>query len=1271
MDRAAITAQPAEMPTASAPTDVAQPSPPIAAPSQAMLVLGMHRSGTSALARLLNLLGVDLGRDLLPPAADNELGFWEHRGIQSVHERLLQSLRHDWNSVSPLPTHWWERREIEPFKQQLQAILRDEFFGRATWGVKDPRLCQLLPLWQPMLAEMRASPRCLLILRNPAEVARSLARRDGMAPSRSHLLWCRSLIDAERDSRGLPRVLVRYESIVADWRQAARRMAAGLQMDWPTPPDAAAPEIDQFIRPSLRHHLVADDEEQLAQANVPEVVRRLYAAARATSDLADPSQLQSAAEDAAAELQVRRPALSRFIADAESDRVTAALKHDADLSTLHQLIRSSQDQESALRAANDFLEKRAAAMQEHATWLEQHNAHVKQHAAGVEQHAAEVERRAIAANELAAAMKDRATWLEEHNANLERHARGVEERAVIAEQLAAATESQRAALEAQRAALAAELARAADQRAHSRHETAAAQQSIERLRAVSDQQADRLAQLETDLERTRSTLHTTYLVRDSVGRRLSAMFRSRLWTLARPGWMLARALGHLRVTLDQLEPLTGAGRDEHGFWTGAGYAQFLIPILPTSGWARLKMTLRCSLPSRACLYFDTGNAFHPGEHFDLGPVEGETTIDRLVPLRTVAYAIRFDAIQLRCNFSLQAFSFEPLSMPAANLGALAVNIRKSRDADATEPRPSFAVGLKLLAGGQVLEFHRRLIANATTIRTTVEYDLWLKRHAITDADRQRMRQTIASWPNPPLISVVLPVYNVEEVYLRACIESVLRQTYPHWELCIADDASPKPHIKPVLAEYAARDPRIKVVYRPTNGNISAASNSALELVTGPYTALLDHDDELTEHALFIMAQALVADPSLDMIYSDEDKLTPAGKRYDPFFKPDWSPEYFLACMYTCHLGVYRTALIKAVGGWRSEFDSSQDYDLVLRIVSTRPKMLHIPDVLYHWRAIPSSAASDHAAKPEAPRRAAAALQQHINSMGRQGRIEPGPTPGYHRVRYDILGSPLVSIIIPTAARLVHFRGRSTWFVLECVKSIRRKSTYQNLEIIVLDDNSMSPELAAELSNHQVKRVPFDKPFNFSSKINLGVAESKGQQLLLLNDDVEVISPDWIQSQLEFAQWDEIGIVGPQLLFDDDTLQHCGVTLLNGAPGHPFYRFPANHNGYFNSAQVHRNWSAVTAACMMTRADVFREVGGFDEAYPINYGDADYCLKVRATGRRIVYMPYARLYHHESSTKPGTYPHELERFKAAWLSRIPVDPYYNPNLTMRTGDFRVE
>lgn len=516
----------------------------------------------------------------------------------------------------------------------------------------------------------------------------------------------------------------------------------------------------------------------------------------------------------------------------------------------------------------------------------------------------------------------------------------------------------------------------------------------------------------------------------------------------------------------------------------------------------------------------------------------------------------------------------------------------------------------------------------------------------------------------PVISVLMPVFESNERWLRRAIESVTTQYYPRWELCIADDRSEAPHVRRILEEYASRDRRIKTVYRDTNGHIAAASNSALALASGEFVALLDHDDELAPDALLEMALAHNRNPAADMFYSDEDKIDERDVCSDPFFKPDWSPEYLLACMYTCHLGVYRTSLVRELGGFRTEATGAQDYDLALRLVSKSPNVVHIPKVLYHWRMHEKSTAQAGENKDYAYPAARWALQEHLNRSPFEGEVLAGPRYGFHRVRFRVRDEPLVSIVIPSAGRIASFDGQRIDLLRECVCSILGTSTWRRFEIIVVDNGDLRPELR-EWLDPRVRLITYqEKPFNLARKINLGAAQAEGEHLLLLNDDTRVVTPDWIQDLLQYSQQPAIGAVGAKLLFPGGRIQHAGIILLDGNPGHAYYDQPEDEPGYFVSAQVARNYLAVTGACLMTRREVFEEVGGFSEEFSLNYNDVDFCLKLHQRGYRIVYVPEAVLYHYESLSKEGAggvSAEELDRFHNKWGQHYLVDPYYNPNL----------
>lgn len=551
-------------------------------------------------------------------------------------------------------------------------------------------------------------------------------------------------------------------------------------------------------------------------------------------------------------------------------------------------------------------------------------------------------------------------------------------------------------------------------------------------------------------------------------------------------------------------------------------------------------------------------------------------------------------------------------------------------------------------------------------RKRLTYQQWMARQTLTSADLANADREMAQWQHRPTFSVILPVYNVEEVWLTKAIESVRNQIYPDWELCIADDASSAAHIQPLLTHYSKLDSRIKVIFRAENGNIVATSNSALELATGDYLALLDHDDELAIDALFENAKLINQHPDADFIYSDEDKLSADGDRHDPFFKPDWSPDYFHSCMYTCHLGVYRTSLVWAIGGFRAGYDGSQDYDLVLRLVEHTQQIYHIPKILYHWRVIPASVTSSSDAKPWAYEAARRALEDMLIRSDYPGRVESGPREGFYRIRREIQGNPLVSIIIPSAGKALE-PGASRCLLEDCIQSIRDRSSYRNLEMIVVDGYDVSDKVVEAIASDDLHLVRCADPFNFAQRINLGVAQAQGEFVLLLNDDVEVLTPDWIESMLEFAQQPEIGAVGAKLLYPNGTLQHIGVMVLGGNPGHAFHQVAGDHPGYFLSNLVNRNYLAVTAACLMMRRSLYEELGGMDEAFPLNYNDVDLCLKAHQAGYRQVATPYAQLLHYESASRqPGLQPQEWQTLNNKWQAYFEQlkhnDPYYNPNLS---------
>jgi GT2 family glycosyltransferase len=550
-----------------------------------------------------------------------------------------------------------------------------------------------------------------------------------------------------------------------------------------------------------------------------------------------------------------------------------------------------------------------------------------------------------------------------------------------------------------------------------------------------------------------------------------------------------------------------------------------------------------------------------------------------------------------------------------------------------------------------------------------QYQVWLDNNRLTVERLHEMETEAAHFAHSPKISILMPVYNSEEKWLRLAIDSVIDQVYRNWELCVVDDASSMPHIKGVLESYAVRDGRIKVRYLAEHRGISAASNEALRMADGGFVGCLDHDDELTRDALFEIAKALNTNPDLDFIYSDHDKKDLNGRRVDPFFKPDWSPDLLLSMNYVTHFSVTRKSLLDQIGGFRSGFEGSQDYDLALRVTESTDRIEHVPWPLYSWRETSSSSAAAIESKPYAGEAAKKALREALTRRGVSGTVTDSPV-GRFRVRYAIRGTPLVSIIIPSRDRVDLLK--------RCVESIESHTSYGHYEVVIVDNDSVDPSTVAYLESSEHKIVKFDESFNFSRMNNFAARHAKGEHLLFLNNDTEVISEHWLEAMLEHSQRPEVGIVGALLLYPNGSrshklsrIQHAGVTIgVGGVAGHAFKGLPADRRNYYDLHRVIRNCSAVTAACAMMRRGVFDEVGGFDERIKVVFGDVDLCLRVREKGYRVIYTPYAMAYHHEHATRGRLRQLEDEDYAInRWrCTIIEGDPYYNPNLTLLREDY---
>ncbi|HYA14304.1 MAG TPA: glycosyltransferase, partial [Syntrophales bacterium] len=591
------------------------------------------------------------------------------------------------------------------------------------------------------------------------------------------------------------------------------------------------------------------------------------------------------------------------------------------------------------------------------------------------------------------------------------------------------------------------------------------------------------------------------------------------------------------------------------------------------------------------------------------------------------------------------------------------------------------------AEGQILirdgmkAFHQSFIRHFHLHNKLNDYQKWMKKNEPVADALDQLEMISRDFSYRPKISIITPVWNVDKKWLCLAVESVINQVYDNWELCIVDGGSTNQHIGQILKEYAQQDPRIKVKFLAENKGIAENSNEALSLATGEFIGFLDHDDELAPFALYEVSSRLNQNQSLHFIYSDEDKIDRKGNRKDPFFKPDWSPDLFLSQNYLCHFSVIRKTLIDSIEGFREGYEGSQDYDLFLRCTEKVPPstIVHIPKILYHWRTIGSSAANKSLTKPYALISAKKALTDALTRRGIQGEVVDGAFLSTYRIRYTIQDNPKITIVIPTKDKVE--------ILQRCIQSILDKTEYKNYEIVIVDNQSRDARtfryyMTME-SNPRIKVLHFDKPFNFSAINNYAVANVDSPYVLFLNNDTEVISHEWLSAMLEHAQRTGVGAVGAKLLYPNNSIQHAGVILgLRGilgqksVAGHSHKYLPDKYTGNFLRAQIIGNYSAVTAACLMMRKDVFLEVGGFSEDFAIAFNDVDLCLKVKQRGYLIVYTPYAKLYHHESISRgyETTSEKQVRFFQEAWLIRErwgavidKGDPYYNPNLTLESED----
>ena len=732
----------------------------------------------------------------------------------------------------------------------------------------------------------------------------------------------------------------------------------------------------------------------------------------------------------------------------------------------------------------------------------------------------------------------------------------------------------------------------------------------------------------------------------------------------------------------RLNPISGLEKFGHQWFSNNNDPYFDVPLfISDPGWFKIALQMRIDHDSTATkFYFDLGDGFGEQSSINL-TITNEQLAERYVFFPEAPDKIRFDPLTSRGLFTVDQLNIVPCIRDEAMQTVIKHLIhRHKRFQGLTVEQAIGQLEDKAQEDNLSVDQAAAGYYDATfTQQANVSgrYQKWIEEIESSQALRDQEIQQ-EGYRYRPLISILVPVYNPDRQHLNAMIRSVLSQSYRHWELCLVDDASTDVNIAQQLEDWAVKDSRIKVRLRAENGHISRASNDALDLATGDYCALLDHDDLLHAQALNHVVAVINKHPKARLLYSDEDKINDRGTRYEPHFKSDLNRDLLYSQNYISHLGVYDASLMREVGGFRVGFEGSQDHDLVLRCLGRLKdeEVVHIPHILYHWRATEGSTALAANEKDYTEIASIRALEDHFETAGEKVTVEKGLLANTFKCSWVLPEEkPLVSLLIPTRDGLEVLK--------QCVDSILDKTTYPNYEIVVLDNQSrkrVTRDYLKEIEEDDRIRVLFyNYPFNFSAINNYGALFSKGSIYGFINNDVEVINPEWLTEMVSHVLRKEIGCVGAKLYYANDTIQHAGIiTGIGGIAGHSHKYFAADDPGYFSRLKLIQNYSAVTAAAMLVRKSVFLEVGGLRESLAVAFNDVDFCLKVEKAGYRNLWTPYAELYHYESISR-GTdeegekrirFEREHEIMREIWGARLDKDPYYNPNLTRTHENFQI-
>jgi GT2 family glycosyltransferase len=1288
----------------------------------------MHRSGTSAVSRVLNLLGADLPSRTLGPDASNATGYWEPPELYRFHDQMLARAKSRWDDWQPFDQAALDEYDVVGVVNALVEFHAREFGTSSLFVVKDPRICRFVPLWLEVLARFSAAPYAVIPVRHPSAVAQSLHARDGIPVAQSYLTWLRHVVDAERATRHIPRTFVDYDNLLADWRAEVGRMAHDLGLTWPNTLPDVEDAVGRFLTTELRHHAAGHGELEGNQA-VVSWIRRAHAALQTLAESNDSEAVRRELDQIRAEFDNACLAFGELWRE---ERTGFAQETLASLGlvgsrTLDRHLRLLAERLNALDAGLEDVRGRVQTSELPWSLLQEGVEHQRQTIGLLQDRADEARRLAGLTAETTASLEAQVRQLVEDGQRRDAAAAALDGK--LSDQQAAI--QQTVAAEAGRvddlaAALAAEVRRADDHARTGlqkqdglRHKQDDLKHEQDDLRRLVEDQGQRLIDLGTALEASQQHagehLRTTagqqealQRVVEDQARRLAALEAALAAGVeqsvehsrtARQVEAQAAKLSRLQFSLDgavsRIDALTaGSVRARFGsagkrLWQRIRSLGRVIEravrkvrkgVFRASGLEGVRDSLDRRRFRRECREIAASGLVDARWYLRHYPDVAAIGLDPVVHYMTHGIG------EGRCPNPLfhTRWYLERYPDVAATNGNPLLHYLRHGAAEGRDPSPLFQTAAYLAAHPEVraagrnpLAHHLEQAAHGAGAGSAL---IGPEPPAGTVADRgppppEAGPGAFANGtadPPPtdlaftPLVSVVVPVYDTPPGLLEKMIESVERQVYRNWELCLVDDASPAPHVRPILEKAAARDPRIRVTFRPSNGNISAATNTGIAMARGDFIALLDHDDELTADALFEVVRLLNDEPETDVVYTDQDKIDTEGRRSEPFHKPAWSPSYLQSVMYVGHLLVVRAAVLTEAGGCDSAYDGVQDFDLMLRLGEATKRIRHIPRILYHWRMIPGSIASDSGAKRGIVDLQRRAVQAHLDRLGLPAIATTNGSA--HRVRVVPAArshEPLVSILIPSKDH--------PELIGPCLESLFGKTAYAAIEVIVGDNETTDPEALAILDKYPVTRVPLPGPFRFAEFNNRMAEHSRGDYLLLLNNDTEIIDPKWLDTLLLYAEQDDVGAVGPLLLYADGTVQHAGVILgPRGTADHVMRGFPGDSDGYAGSLQAAREVTAVTGACLLVRRDHYLACGGLNETFGRHYEDVDFCLRLRRLGLRNVFVGGTRLMHHESKSR-GSYYDLTDRMLLLdhwepWIVR--GDPYYNRAFDPERVDYSI-